>query len=89
MNLEIQKAIEATFSPEQIPDVLPQLNRLPLDDVMARSQTNLDNTHLAALLLSNGSLSQLSMHIDAAKIDFRDVIFQATQLSKHTLKKPS
>ena len=46
---------------------------------MARSQTNLDNTRLAALLLCKGSLSQLRMYIDAAKIDFRDVIAQATR----------
>jgi len=45
------------------------------DHVMANCDVNLRNTHLAVLRLSRGSMDQLRQMVDAAKGDFRDVIY--------------
>ena len=77
MNPEIIEGVHTRFQAADVVAVLAELSRLTLDDVMARSQTNLDNTLMAALHLSDGNLGKLRLYIDAAKVDFRDVIYQA------------
>ena len=86
MKPEIVERIRTSFSAAELPDAIAQLERLSLADVMANSQTNLDNTLLAAVLLSDGNISKLRACIDAAKLDFRDVIYQASLAQKQSGK---
>ena len=84
MKDEILQRVEADFPASDRSDALAELQRLSLQDVMANSQVNLDNTLMAALQLSEGDLSRLRSLIDAAKIDFRDVIYWATRKANET-----
>ena len=58
--------------------VISLLESLTLKDVMANSQANIENTWSAILQLSKGDLNELDRLVDAAKKDFRDVIYWAT-----------
>ena len=58
--------------------VASELNSITLDHVMANSKVNLDNTRSAILQLSKGNLPKLISLVEAAKIDFRDVIYWAS-----------
>jgi len=78
MNPEIKSRIHRDFPPGQQIDVISALNRLGLKDVMAESQYNLDNTLSAILQLSKGNIADVYSLVEAAKNDFRDVIYWAT-----------
>lgn len=66
--------------------VLSELNSITLDHVMARSKKNLKKTRSAILQLSKGDLNELGSLVDAAKEDFRDVIYWASLESEKTKK---
>ena len=78
MNKNILNIIKSNFSKEDIDIVVSKLKTITLNHVMANSQNNLDNTWIAILKLSQGDLNELDKYIDAAKKDFRDVIYWAS-----------
>jgi hypothetical protein len=78
MNKEHFKEISSQFSKSDYEIVVSEMESITLDYVMASSQVNLDNTWSAILELSKGNLSKLGELVNAAKIDFRDVIYWAT-----------
>ncbi len=78
MNKELLEKIKAKFSSSEAEMVISKLNTVTLEHVMAGSQENLDNTHFAILQLSNGDLLELGDLVEAAKMDFRDVIYWAS-----------
>lgn len=77
MNLTIQQAIRVNFSESQEADVISILQQVTLEQVMAESQTNLDNTWLAIIQLSKGDMTELQRLVGIAQKDFRDVIYWA------------
>jgi fructose-1-phosphate kinase PfkB-like protein len=70
--------IQSDFFKSDYDKVVSKLESITLTHVMAQSQTNLDNTLSAILQLSKGNINELEKLIDAAKKDFRDVIYWAT-----------
>ena len=66
------------FDEEDHDLVKSELNSITLDHVMANSKTNLNNTRKAILQLSKGDLNTLGELVEAAKKDFRDVIYWAS-----------
>ena len=77
MDKQVIKLVNQQFSEEEASQVLNELRKISLDDVMARSQINLRNTHLAVLKLAKGDLDQLFNYVKSARKDFRDVIYWA------------
>ena len=71
--------VEAQFFGSERDDALEELQSITLNHVMAQSQFNLDNTWSAVLQLASGDLSRLREMVAAAKTDFRDVIYWASQ----------
>jgi hypothetical protein len=69
--------IKMDFDEHDLELVVSELESVTLEHVMAGSQVNLDNTWVAILQLSKGNLSELGRLVDAAKLDFRDVIYWA------------
>jgi hypothetical protein len=78
MNNQIQSKIIADFIESEQTAALNELQSITLQHVMAESQFNLDNTLFAILKLSKGNLNELRSLVEAAKEDFRDVIYWAT-----------
>ena len=78
MNSKIKNKLLAQFSSQDQADALSEMESITLQHVMAKSQTNLDNTLLAILELSKGNLTELESLVKAAKKDFRDVIYWAS-----------
>lgn len=78
MNKELLNQIAAEFSESDYEKAISEMQTLTLKYVMANCQTNLDNTWKAIIELSNGDLEKLKELVEAAKIDFRDVIYWAT-----------
>lgn len=78
MNKEHIEKIKRDFDKSDYDLVVSEMESVTLDHVMAKSQTNLDNTWSAILQLSNGDLNAIGRLVDAAKTDFRDVIYWAT-----------
>jgi predicted neuraminidase len=72
---EIKDQILSLFDKENQTHVYSLLESLTLQHVMAESTENLRNTRLAVLHLSKGDISQLEHYVDAAKKDFRDVLY--------------
>jgi hypothetical protein len=58
--------------------VKDQLETITLQHVMAQSQTNLDSTYNAILDLCKGNALEIGHYVNAAKVDFRDVIYWAS-----------
>ena len=79
MTREIDKLIREHFPEGDHPEVLSELARLSAEEVMAGSEFNLNNARCAAIYLSGGNIEDLRRYIDAAKVDFRDVIMWAMQ----------
>jgi len=79
MDESIKLRIRHDFSESDYDLVLSELESITLEHVMAESQTNLDNTWNSILQLSKGDLSELGHMVEAAKADFRDVIYWAGQ----------
>jgi len=75
-HVDIKGAIE-DFDEVEREFVNSLLNSITLNHVMANSQTNLNQTRKAILQLSKGDLCVLNKLVDAAKLDFRDVIYLA------------
>ncbi|CAA6823017.1 MAG: Unknown protein [uncultured Sulfurovum sp.] len=82
MNEEHIEKIKKDFDQSDYDLVISEMESITLSHVMANSQTNLDNTWTAILHLSNGDLNEIGRLVDAAKTDFRDVIYWATLLKK-------
>ncbi len=78
MNKDHIDKIHADFDAEDVEWVIATLESITHEHVMAHSQINLDNTWSAILHLSKGDLNKLKELVDAAKVDFRDVIYWAT-----------
>lgn len=78
MEREIVAQIQSTFAANNHSEVVQLLESITPADVMAQSEENLRNTRLAVLYLSKGELTQLKEYTEAAKRDFRDVIYWAT-----------
>ena len=55
--------------------VISELSSITLDHVMADSKKLLRQTRSAILQLSKGDLNELEYLVDAAKKDFRDIIY--------------
>jgi len=77
MNNSHKEKIRADFSDAEYDLVVSALKTIGLNHVMANSQENLDNTWSAILYLSKGDLNELNILVEAAKQDFRDVIYWA------------
>ena len=77
MDESIKQRIRHDYSESDYDLVLSELESITLKHVMAESQTNLDNTWNSILHLSKGDLSELGHMVEAAKQDFRDVIYWA------------
>ena len=78
MNKEILEIINRDFKEEQRELVIRELSSIGLNHVMAESEYNLENTRLSILKLAKGNLNEVIELIEAAKIDFRNVIMWAT-----------
>jgi hypothetical protein len=74
---DIIRIVNRNFSELEASEVLSELGKISLSDVMARSEKNLLNTHLAILKLAKGDPDRVSHYVRCAKRDFRDVIFWA------------
>lgn len=66
--------IKADFPAGDAADVIAELGRITTSETMD-SQGNLDDAIGAILKLSKGNFAELKGLVDAAKIDFRDVIY--------------
>lgn len=66
--------IKTGFPAGEVADVIAELGRISTSETMD-SQGNLDNAIGAILELSKGNFVELKGLVDAAKIDFRDVIY--------------
>jgi hypothetical protein len=77
MNKSLLNKIKVDFDENDVELVISELESVTLEHVMAGSQVNLDNTWAAILQLSKGNISELGRLVDAAKHDFRDVIYWA------------
>lgn len=66
--------IKADFPAGDVAEVIAELGRITTSETMD-SQDNLDNAIGAILKLSKGNIVELKGLVDAAKIDFRDVIY--------------
>jgi hypothetical protein len=73
----IQSRVKSEFVEADQAQAIAALETITLQHVMAESQTNLDNTWQAILDLSKGDLKELQKLVEAAKLDFRDVIYWA------------
>lgn len=78
MKKHIKDQIITDFPQEDQQAVQQELESITLEHVMAASQGNLDNTWLAILKLSKGNIEELKKLVQAAKEDFRDVIYWAS-----------
>jgi hypothetical protein len=78
MNNQIKSKIIAEFIESEQTTALNELQSITLQHVMAESQFNLDNTWFAILKLSKGDLNELRSLVEAAKEDFRNVIYWAS-----------
>lgn len=87
MNQNICNRIRAEFSAIDFTKALAELESITLKHVMAESQYNLDNTLNSILNLSKGDLKELKMLVEAAKVDFRDVIYWDSLEKKKNNKK--
>ncbi len=65
------------FPEEQQEVVIGEISTVQLRHVMAESEYNLLNTHLAILTLAVGNIEDFRFYVERAKIDFRDVIMWA------------
>ena len=81
---EILELIDASFDADLRPAVIEDLASVTLQHVMAESACNLRNTRIAILKLSKGDLEDLRILVARAKIDFRDVIYWATEDDKRS-----
>lgn len=79
MNYQVLHLLQQMFPETEHRIALALLEQITLEHVMAESQHNLDNTHTAVLLLSQGNMNALKENVKAAKQDFRDVIYWASQ----------
>ena len=77
MNKSHFDKIQSDFSKLDYELVISKMESIALEHVMANSQKNLDNAWSAILQLSKGDLNELGNLVDAAKRDFRDVIYWA------------
>lgn len=76
--LQMSKDIETLIKDyplENRATVTLQLSELKSDHVMARSEWNLLNARRVILILAQGNLKEISNLVEAAKKDFRDVIY--------------
>lgn len=78
MDNEITALLSKQFTGQDYSAALALLSSLTLHHVMAQSEENLRNTKLAVLHLSKGDLNSIQRYVEAAKKDFRDVIYWAT-----------
>jgi hypothetical protein len=79
MSNKIIEIVNRDFDKSQQERVLQELSSIGLEHVMAESEYNLENTRRSILKLAKGDLNQVITLTKAAKKDFRDVIFWATQ----------
>ena len=78
MDDELIKIIDSEFPASDQEFVRAQLESVTLHHVMAQSETNLCNTRMAILKLSEGDSSKVQKYVGCAKEDFRDVIYWAS-----------
>ena len=71
--------INNNFNEQEREIAVSQLASITLRHVMAESEQNLLNTRLSILKLAKGNLEDLVYYVEAAKKDFRDVVYWASQ----------
>lgn len=76
MNTNIDAKISEMFSPSDLDEALSLVKSIDKDMTM-ESEGNLENTRLAVVTLSKGSLDELRHYVNRAKQDFRDVVMWA------------
>ncbi|WP_455222121.1 hypothetical protein [Kaarinaea lacus] len=79
MEKKIAEIINNDFKEPEKQKAIECLASITLQHVMAGSKKNLINTQLSILKLAKGNLEDLVSYVEAAKKDFRDVIFWASQ----------
>ncbi len=77
LNDTFKKKIAEDFHGTEQQEATQALQSITLQHVMAESQDNLNNAIAAILQISHGNLKELKTFVEAAKIDFRDVIYWA------------
>ena len=78
MQKKIIDIIYQDFPEEKRGTVIECLSTIDLTHVMAESEYNLENTLLSILYLAKGNVDEVIQLTEAAKKDFRDVIYWAT-----------
>ena len=79
MDKNVMEIINNNFNEQEREIAVSQLASITLQHVMAESEQNLLNTRLSILKLAKGNLEDLVYYVEAAKKDFRDVIYWASQ----------
>ncbi len=77
INKKLRIRIAREFSEEEQIVAFRELESITLQHVMAESQYNLDNTWASIVELAQGDLEEVKILVEAAKRDFRDVIYWA------------
>lgn len=70
---DVERIVRRDFPPEDFDTVISVLKQYGIE----KWQRECARVQLAALKLAAGNLKRLQMHIDAAKIDYRDVLAPA------------
>ena len=79
MDDEVLEKIKKQFPAQLRDEVIAILSELKKEHVMAKSYSNWYRTHLAILELAKGDIEAVRHYTNAAKSDFRDVIYWATK----------
>lgn len=79
MDIKVMEIINNEFSEQEREVVINHLASITLQHVMAESKQNLLYTRLSILKLAKGNFEDLVCYVEAAKKDFRDVIYWASQ----------
>ncbi len=75
----LKTKIRNEFNQEEFLAVKEALLSVSLAHVMANSEYNLNNTRHAIVQLAQGNMDVLKNMVDAAKLDFRNVILWASE----------
>lgn len=78
MRANIESRIATEYRPADRGIVASRLAQLTTEHVMANSEWNLLSARFAILTLAEGKLDEILPLVEAAKSDFRDVIYWAT-----------
>ncbi len=82
MEEKLHEIIKEDFRDIDVSEVTQLLESIQSKHVMDQSEYNLLSTRFAILKLSKGDVEEVFRLTEAAKVDFRDVIYWASQSNK-------